>query len=69
MGQTPRRSPEAPVRLLHGRRQDVLLYYGASAYGSGPEALGARSPRSSYNPEAEGFSRERGSYQQVFEHP
>jgi hypothetical protein len=49
--------------------QDVLLHYGASAYGSGPEVLGPRSPRSSYNPEAENFSRERGSYQEVFEHP
>lgn len=49
--------------------QDVLLYYGASTYGSGPEALGSRSPRNSYNPEADDFSRERGSYQNVFEHP
>jgi hypothetical protein len=49
--------------------QDVLLYYGASKYGSGPPALGSRSPRNSYNPEADDFGRERGSYQQVFEHP
>jgi hypothetical protein len=47
----------------------VLLYCGASKYGSGPQALGTRSPRNSYNPEAEDFGRERGSYQQVFEHP
>lgn len=49
--------------------QDVLLYYGASKYGSGPPALGTRSPRNSFNPEAEDFKRERGSYQHVFEHP
>jgi hypothetical protein len=49
--------------------QDVLLYYGASKYGSGPPALGSRSPRNSYNPLADDFMRERGSYQQVFEHP
>eukprot|EP00775_Hariotina_reticulata_P008134 gene8134-8328_t len=49
--------------------EDVLLYYGASLYGSGPPALGVRSPRNSYDPAADGFSRERGSYQQVFEHP
>lgn len=49
--------------------EDVLLYYGAGKYGSGPPALGSRSPRNSYNPEAEDFGRERGSYQQVFEHP
>ena len=49
--------------------QDVLMYYGASEYGSGPPALGVRSPRNSYNPEADDFMRERGSYQQVFEHP
>jgi hypothetical protein len=28
-----------------------------------------RSPRESYNPEAENFSRERGSYQNEMEHP
>jgi hypothetical protein len=49
--------------------QDVLLYYGAKKYGSGPPALGTRSPRNSFNPEAADFSRERGSYQQVFEAP
>lgn len=49
--------------------QDVLLYYGAKEYGSKPEALGQRSPRESYNPEAEGFLRERGSYQHPPEHP
>ena len=49
--------------------QDVLKYYGASAYGAGPVALGDRSPRESYNPEADGFTRERGSYQNPPEHP
>lgn len=49
--------------------QDVLKYYGASRYGSGPPALGTRSPRNSYNPEADDFERERGSYQNEFEHP
>ena len=49
--------------------EDVLKYYGASEYGSGPPALGTRSPRESYDPEAEDFSRERGSYQNPPEHP
>lgn len=49
--------------------QDVLLYHGASKYGSGPTALGTRSPRNSYDPTADNFSRERGSYQQMFEQP
>ena len=49
--------------------QDVLKYYGAKKYGSGPPALGERSPRESYNPEAEDFMRERGSYQNPPEHP
>eukprot|EP00878_Enallax_costatus_P023893 GHUV01025452.1.p1 GENE.GHUV01025452.1~~GHUV01025452.1.p1 ORF type:complete len:134 (+),score=37.09 GHUV01025452.1:1062-1463(+) len=49
--------------------EDVLLYHGASKYGTGPPALGTRSPRNSYNPEADNFSRERGSYQHVFEQP
>lgn len=43
--------------------EDVLKYYGAKVYGAQPEAPGARSPRESYNPEAEAFGRERGSYQ------
>ena len=43
----------------------VLQYYGATEYGSGPPALGTRSPRESYDPEAENFSRMRGSYQNV----
>lgn len=45
--------------------EDVLKYYGATEYGSGPPALGTRSPRESYDPEAENFSRMRGSYQNV----
>ena len=49
--------------------QDVLRYYGATKYGTGPEALGTRSPRESFNPEAEAFLRERGSYQAPPEHP
>ena len=49
--------------------QDVLLYYGAKEYGSLPKALGIRSPRESYNIEADGFMRERGSYQKPPEHP
>ena len=49
--------------------QDVLLHYGATKYGSGPIALGERSPRQSYNPAAPDFLRERGSYQNPLEHP
>mmetsp|Transcript_10856 Transcript_10856/g.27346 ORF Transcript_10856/g.27346 Transcript_10856/m.27346 type:complete len:141 (-) Transcript_10856:923-1345(-) len=49
--------------------EDVLKYYGAKEYGSGPPALGTRSPRESYNPEAENFSRIRGSYQNEPQHP
>ncbi len=49
--------------------QDVLLHYGAVKYGSGPVALGQRSPRQSYNPAAPDFLRERGSYQNALEHP
>lgn len=49
--------------------QDVLRYYGASRIGNGPPALGNRSPRNSFNPEADDFMRERGSYQTPFEHP
>ena len=49
--------------------QDVLLYYGAKEYGTGPIALGVRSPRESYNIESENFIRERGSYQDQPEHP
>lgn len=52
-----------------GALQDVLLYYGASEYGKGPVALGSRSPRQSFNPEADNFLRERGSYQTPMEHP
>ena len=49
--------------------QDVLRYYGATKCGSGPPCLGDRSPRESYNPEADHFTRERGSYQAPLEHP
>jgi hypothetical protein len=50
--------------------EDVLLHYGASVYGAGgPPALGQRSPRQSFNPEAKGFLRERGSYQRPMPAP
>jgi hypothetical protein len=49
--------------------QDVLKYYGAVEYGSGPPALGVRSPRESFDPRGEEFLRERGSYQAPLEHP
>lgn len=49
--------------------EDVLRYYGATEYGSEPEALGVRSPRESFNPGGEDFSRDRGSYQREPEHP
>lgn len=60
----------AQLSLIHTpASQDVLKYYGASKYGSGPPALGDRSPRESFNPRGEGFMRERGSYQAPQEHP
>ena len=49
--------------------QDVLKFYGATEYGSRPEALGCRSPRESYDPQADDFMRGRGSYQDPVEHP
>jgi hypothetical protein len=49
--------------------EDVLKHLGARRFGSGPPALGERSPRESYVPDAAGFSRERGSYQDPLEHP
>eukprot|EP00798_Chlamydomonas_sp_ICE-L_P029688 gene29688-5102_t len=49
--------------------EDVLLFYGAKVYGSGPPVLGTRSPRNSYNPQATDFMRERGSYQSPFAEP
>ena len=52
-----------------GMRQDVLKFYGAKVYGDGPEALGQRSPRESFDLAAERFQRERGSYQNPLEHP
>lgn len=61
--------PLWPALHCTARMQDVLKYYGATKYGSGPPALGSRSPRESYNPEAEGFMRERGSYQNYPEAP
>lgn len=47
----------------------MLKYYGASKYGSAPPSSGHRSPRESFNPEADTFGRERGSYQNEPEHP
>lgn len=58
-----------PFHLPLPAKQDVLKYYGASKYGSGPPALGSRSPRESFNPEADAFLRERGSYQTEMSHP
>ncbi|ACO66735.1 predicted protein [Micromonas commoda] len=49
--------------------EDVLKYYGATKYGKGPDCLGVRSPRESFNPSKETFSRDRGSYQKEPEHP
>ncbi|KAI8470868.1 MAG: ankyrin repeat-containing domain protein [Monoraphidium minutum] len=49
--------------------EDVLLYYGATKAGSGPPALGVRSPRASFDPEAATFARERGSYQRPIAAP
>ena len=49
--------------------EDVLRYYGATVYGDGPVALGTRSPRESFDPEAPNFMRDRGSYQKVPDHP
>ena len=59
-----------PCEVVHtGMRQDVLKFYGAKVYGDGPEALGQRSPRESFDLAAERFQRERGSYQNPLEHP
>ena len=55
--------------VLHDVLQDVLKFYGATEYGSGPETLGCRSPRESYDPQADEFMRERGSYQDPVDHP
>jgi hypothetical protein len=49
--------------------EDVLKYYGATVYGSEPRSFGVRSPRESYNPAAENFARDRGSYQKEPEAP
>ena len=47
--------------------EDVLKYYGATVYGS--RSFGVRSPRESYNPAADNFARDRGSYQREPEAP
>lgn len=69
----PSNNPSHPTTLTYHptttNKQDVLKYYGATKYGSGPPPLGERSPRESFNPEAEAFLRERGSYQNPPEHP
>jgi len=49
--------------------EDVLRFYGAHEVGSAPAVLGIRSPRESFNPEADGFMRERGNYKNVYAHP
>ena len=49
--------------------EDVLKYYGATVYGKGPDCLGVRSPRESFDPSKDTFSRDRGSYQREPEHP
>jgi len=49
--------------------EDILKYYGATEYGSGPPCMGVRSPRESFDPAADQFSRDRGSYQKEPEHP
>lgn len=59
----------APPHSFPTPLQDVLRYYGATKYGTGPVCLGVKSPRESYNPEAEDFMRERGSYQNYPEDP
>jgi hypothetical protein len=55
----------APSRPL---AQDVLRYYGATEEGIYPPPA-PRSPRESFNPAAEDFMRERGSYQDPAAHP
>ena len=47
----------------------MLKYYGATKYGSGPPALGSRSPRESFAPGDARFLRERGTYQDPQPHP
>lgn len=49
--------------------EDVLKFYGANVVGSGPPALGSRSPRESFNPDAKDFMRERGTYQEPMSAP
>ena len=67
----PSLHPAPPARLLPTipPLQDVLKFYGATKYGSGPPALGSRSPRESFNPSAPDFLAERGSYQAPAPHP
>ena len=61
----------SPLSLYHSSSssQDVLKYYGATEYGSGPPALGSRSPRESFDPRGARFLRERGTYAQPQPHP
>ena len=70
-GGGPSLHPAPPARLLPTipPLQDVLKFYGATKYGSGPPALGSRSPRESFNPSAPDFLAERGSYQAPAPHP
>jgi hypothetical protein len=51
--------------------EDVLRHYGAKVSGAPPggEEAPPRSPRESFSPGADGFRRERGSYQAPMPHP
>jgi hypothetical protein len=53
--------------------EDVLRFYGATKAGEGvygpPLRATPRSPRDSFNPRADGFCRERGTYQEPVAHP
>lgn len=49
--------------------EDVVRYYGATVLGSGPPALGTRSPRESFNTDSKDFMRERGNYQEPMSAP
>ena len=52
-----------------GNRRRVLVCLPCLPCSPGARAESAYSPRESYNPEAENFKRDRGSYQQEMEHP
>ena len=58
---------DSPPRRVSTRRTCSSITARRSM--EGPEALGIRSPRESFDPSAENFSRDRGSYQKEPEHP